>query len=68
MVILNLSGIPFHAVVVLGPEYDFLSKSTSTYCEMTTLQTLKVSKFQNEFMKSLFLPNHEPKILRISVL
>ena len=32
MVILNLYGIPFHAVVVLGPEHDFLFKSTSTYC------------------------------------
>ena len=33
MVILNLYGIPFHAVVVLGPEHDFLLQSTSTYCE-----------------------------------
>ena len=29
-------------------------------------QSLKVSKFQNEFMKSLFLPKYEPKIVRIS--
>ena len=27
---------------------------------------LKVSKFQNEFMKSSFLPKYEPKIVRIS--
>ena len=30
MVILNLQGINFHPVVVLGPEHDFLFKSTST--------------------------------------
>ena len=29
---------------------------------------LKVSKFQNEFMKSLFLPKYEQKIVRISAL
>ena len=29
---------------------------------------LKVSKFQNEFMKSLFLPKYEPNIVRISAL
>ena len=32
MVILNLQGITFHPVVVLGTEHDFLFKSTSTYC------------------------------------
>ena len=29
---------------------------------------LKVSKFQNEFMKSSFLPKYEPNIVRISTL
>ena len=29
---------------------------------------LKVSKFQNEFMKSSFLPKYEPKIVSISTL
>ena len=29
---------------------------------------LKVSKFQNEFMKSSFLPKYEPNILKISAL
>ena len=29
---------------------------------------LKVSKFQNEFMKSSFLPKSEPDIVRISAL
>ena len=32
------------------------------------IQMLKVSYFQNEFMKSLFLPNYEQKIVRISAL
>ena len=27
-----------------------------------------VSKFQNEFMKSSFLPKYEPKIVRISAM
>ena len=34
-----------------------VSTSTSRY--------LKVSKFQNEFMKSWFFPKYEPKIVRI---
>ena len=29
---------------------------------------LKVSKFQNEFMKSSFLPNYETKVIMISAL
>ena len=29
---------------------------------------VKVSKFQNEFMKSSFLPKYEPKIVKISAL
>jgi hypothetical protein len=29
---------------------------------------LKVSRFQNEFMKSSFFPKYEPKIARISAL
>ena len=32
MVILNLYGIPFHAVVVFRSEHDILFKSASTYC------------------------------------
>ena len=28
----------------------------------------KVSKFQNEFMKTSFLPKYEPKIAKISTL
>ena len=32
MVILNLYGIPFHAVVVFRPEHNFLFKSASSYC------------------------------------
>ena len=32
MVILNLYGIPYHAVVVFRTEHDFLFKSASSYC------------------------------------
>ena len=35
-------------------------------CQMAIIDFLKVSKFQNEFMKSSFLPKYEPKIVRIS--
>ena len=31
-------------------------------------QNLKVSKFQNEFLKTSFLPKYEPNIVRISAL
>ena len=31
------------------------------------IRNLKVSKFQNELMKSSFLPKYEPKIVRISL-
>ena len=34
MVILNLHGIPFHAVVVFSPEHDFLFKSASSDCDV----------------------------------
>ena len=37
-------------------------------CELGHKQPLKVSKLQNEFMKSLFLPKYEQKIVRISAL
>ena len=30
--ILDLYRILFHAVVIFGPEHDFLFKSASTYC------------------------------------
>ena len=42
--ILNLYGIPFHAVVVFRPEQDFLFKSFSTYCEQ-----------QEEFNPALYI-------------
>ena len=32
------------------------------------LEQIEVSKFQNEFMKSSFLPKYEPKFVRISAL
>ena len=36
-----------------------------TYQEKKIALSLKVSKFQNEFMKSSFLPKYEPKIVRM---
>ena len=38
------------------------------YTINTEKELLKVSKFQNEFMKSSFLPKYERKIVRISAL
>ena len=40
----------------------FSVKNNETVCP------LKVSKIQNEFIKSSFLPKYEPKIVRISAL
>ena len=37
-------------------------------CELGHKQPLKVSKLQDEFMKSSFLPKYEQKIVRISTL
>ena len=37
MVILNLYGILFQAVLVFRPEHDFLLKSASSYCVVSTL-------------------------------
>ena len=45
------------------------SQKTLTLIESNfELLSLKVSKFQNEFMKSSFLPKYEPNIVRISPL
>ena len=43
MVILNLYGIPFHAVVVFRPEHDFLFKSASSYCAELLLLSASIS-------------------------
>ena len=45
----------------LNSALNFLSNQLSNWI-------LKVSKFQNEFMKLSFLPKYEPKIVRISAL
>ena len=39
----------------------FLIYSHQNEEEVSSLDILKVSKFQNEFMKSLFLPKYEQK-------
>ena len=38
------------------------------YVLVFALAVLKVSKFQNEFMKSSFLPKHEPNIVMIYIM
>ena len=42
------------------------SLNSSVFSQRASL--IKVSKFQNEFMKSSFLPKHEPNIVKISAL
>ena len=42
------------------------SKKQKQLVDYNKLDFLKVSKFQNEFMKSSFLPKYEPNIVRIS--
>ena len=38
------------------------------FCILEIVINVKVSKFQNEFIESLFLPKYEPNIVRISAL
>ena len=40
----------------------------SQQCSACLTEYLKVSKFQNEFIKSTFLPKYEPNIVRISAM
>ena len=54
MVILNLLGITFHPVVVLGPEHDFLFKSTSTCCLIDILLSRLVSASLKSLMYIFF--------------
>ena len=44
----------------------FLEESENTKSCFKIIWTLKGNKFQNEFLKSSFLPKYEPKIVRIS--
>ena len=46
MVILNLYGIAFHAVVVFRREHDFLFKSASSYCDWL-ISKLQYCNFHN---------------------
>ena len=65
MVILNLYGIPSHAVVVFRPEQDFLFKSFSTYCEAS--QKLPEKSPQNHAKKcSKNYPKNLPQTLPIN--
>ena len=58
MVILNLYGIPFRAVVVLGPEHDFLFKSISTYCVLQFAVYLKTLLTKLSMAWSLIRPSY----------
>ena len=44
------------------------SKWTRSWSVSPKKRLLKVSKFQNEFMRSSFLPKYEPNIVKISAL
>ena len=58
MVILKIYQIPFHAVVVLGPEHDFLFKSTSTYCVLQFAVYLKTLLTKLSMAWSLIRPSY----------
>ena len=45
-----------------------VGKLRATFLKVILAWCRKVTKFQNEFMKSSFLPKCEPKIVRISAL
>ena len=56
-----------HALFSIVDGKGKILEQLSRSCEICSLHELKVSKFQNEFMKSSFLPKYE-LIVRISVL
>ena len=69
----NKIAQPYQRLVRLGFLYAYASEIKNSYHHhhhpwFTGKGLLKVSKFQNEFMKSSFLPKYEPKIVRISAL
>ena len=54
-------------IAYLGDGQDYLfNKDFIPFISYWYCLQLKVSKFQNEFMKLSFLPKYEPKIVRIS--
>ena len=46
----------------------FRNRTLNVGANFWTAFSIKVSKFQNEFMKSTFLPKYEPNIAKISAL
>ena len=44
-VILDLYGVPFHAMVVVGSEHDFSIKSASAYCVVLILENINLVWF-----------------------
>ena len=60
--VLMIKTIEYHIIFFI----NFKSIIWKQNCSETQQVCLKVSKFQNEFLKSSFLPNYERKIIRIS--
>ena len=56
-VILDLYRILFHAVVIFGPEHDFLFKSAATYCGSLKFFYQKCLPQQNKVKQNFFLPD-----------
>ena len=47
-VILDLYGVPFHAMVVVGSEHDFSIKSASAYCVEAWAASMLTLKKHND--------------------
>ena len=67
------NGVKMTAAEIILKKKSFYSKRTIFWWHSKVLNNslpfeLKVNKFQNEFMKSSFLPKYEQKIVRTSAL
>ena len=60
------SGSGLKTYVHLNRNVNMASQTIWPHCPKSNL--VKISKFQNKFMKSLFLPKYEPNGVRISSL
>ena len=64
-VILDLYGVPFHAMVVVGSEHDFSINSTSAYCAQLSWmnpQKKDISNFTISLV--LYYAKHQKKLNR----
>ena len=62
-VILDLYGVPFHAMVVVGSEHDFSIKSASAYCVVDTVGLKAISFISIRMTR----PHLEIYLVRISL-